>query len=144
MPNPDFQELRGHFDGNDTFMTHGHQIIKVRQGNRKTPNWVKDDAKIQQILLQSFPKMATDSKQRERAGRWVRAFYLYFRAGMTQSNVAEEMGITVKTAVNIITRIKAAAKGFRTDKPNVKRGLRPRGRPKKHEVSQTSLGSRKS
>lgn len=126
-----FDQLRQSFDGQDPFMTKGHQIVKVRQGNRKTPPWVKDDAKIKQILLQSFPKMATDPKQRERAGRWARVFYLYFRAGMTQSHVAEEMGVTIKTATNIITRLKAAAKGFRTDRPNIKRGLRPLGRPRK-------------
>jgi transposase-like protein len=126
-----FGELRGTFDSSDPFMTGGHQIIKTREGKRKIPLWVKDQKFIQNLLLRSFPKLATSPTQRSRAARWARVIYLYYRANMTASQVASEMKIDIKTVYNTLGRAKTAAKGNRTSKPKIKLGIRPRGRPRK-------------
>lgn len=133
MSKDDFNELRQSFDVQDPFMTTGHQIVKMRRGNRETPDWAKNKQEIQKVLLLAFPKMRANATQRIRAGRWVRALYLYYNTNMTQSQVAEEMGVSPKTVNNVLYRASLVAKGKRTDKPNISRGL-PVGRPKKRKT----------
>jgi hypothetical protein len=125
-----FEELRKSFDGSESFMTRGHQIIKVRRGNRKTPTWVKDRKKVQQILLHSFPKMQTNALQRERAGRWARIIHLYFKVQMTYGQVAEELGMPPRRVEGIIRSIHRAASGRKANGKG-QAGKRPTGRPKK-------------
>lgn len=126
-----FTELRGAFDSSDPFMTKGHQIIKLREGRKKVPAWVKDQKFIQSLLLRSFPKLLISPTERLRAARWARVLYLYYRTNMTASQVAHEMKIDQKTVYNTLARAKAAAKGNQTGRPRVKLGIRPRGRPRK-------------
>jgi hypothetical protein len=142
-------ELRSeHFDGSDPFMTHGHQIIVPRIGKKRSvPDWVNDRIRIQQILLTSFPKMMTDSKQRERAGRWARILYLHYQANSSYSQIADEMGLTANHVRMILVGIRRVANGRRYDGRG-ERGVRPRGRPRKthvptveiHVPNETSLG----
>jgi hypothetical protein len=84
--------LRNVVELNDQFLR-SHQIRKIRVEERPIPEWAIDDRTIQVILLTAFPKMLTDERQRRRAGAWLRVFYLYYRLGMTYSQVAKETGL---------------------------------------------------
>ena len=125
-----FQELRASFDGQDPFMTQGHQIIKMRRSDRLTPEWAKSNKRVQEILLRSFPKLRTDPVQRGRAARWAVVIQLYYRMTMTRSQVAAQMKVTQKTISLLLDRIQRASKDMKT---NGKGPLskRPAGRPKK-------------
>src|SRR6266404_3951583 len=54
---------------------------KARTYKKKIPQWVYNDALIRNLLLQSFPKSKTCSRQREGAARWAAVIHLYFRNG---------------------------------------------------------------
>ena len=125
-----FRELRGRFDGRDPFMTRGHQIIKMRRGNHEIPEWVKDAEKFRKILLRSFPKMATNKRQRAGAGRWVRLVYLYYNLNMTTGQVAVEMKMSIPSVKFTLVCIRRVSKGIRANGTG-KIGERPRGRPRK-------------
>jgi hypothetical protein len=125
-----FEQLRGKFDGSESFMNHGHQIIKIRRGNRKNPPWVKCDTKIREILLRSFPKMLTNPLQRSRAGTWARVIHLYFRMQMTYSQVAAELNIKPRRAEDLIRSIRRAGAGRKANGKGLL-GKRATGRPKK-------------
>ena len=136
----DFRRLRKKFDGSDPFMTGGHQIIKSAGATRhaervsNTPDWVKDDQKIREMLLRSFPRLQTDKLQRERAGRWVQVVQLYFRMGWTRQKTADEMGLPIETIKYLILSVKNAAEGKRRNRKGSgtrEFSLRPPGRPKK-------------
>jgi hypothetical protein len=122
-------------------MTGGHQIIIPYEGRKRSvPEWVHDAAKIRELLIRAFPKMMTDARQRERAGRWARLIYLYFQANFSDSQVANEMGLTVGQVKKLLNSIRRVAAGKRANNGG-KRGIRPRGRPRVIGVSMgTSLG----
>jgi len=130
MPNPEFAELRGYLDGQDTFMTGGHQIIKMRRGNRVTPEWAKSRKTLQKILTRSFPQLRKNPRQRARAARWASVIQLYYRMHMTRGQVAEQMKLGQKTVNRLIENISRAAKGLKTSGGGVY-SSRPAGRPKK-------------
>lgn len=112
-------------------MTHGHQIIKPRSDDKKSvPEWASDDKKVREIVLRSFPKFGTDTRQRKGAARWIRVIHLYFRMGMTRGQVAEEMGLKPIIIKGIIEGIRRVAQGKRYDGRG-RLGVHPRGRPKK-------------
>jgi hypothetical protein len=124
--NRDFRQLRRVFDGDDSFMAQGHQISKLQKRERLVPDWTRSNEEVRRVLLRSFPKLATDAKQRERAARWARIIHLYFRLQYTYRQVAEEIGIgvgNVKFKVASIRRV-AAGKSAQGKEP------KPRGRPK--------------
>lgn len=126
-----FAQLRQHFDGQDVFMTGGHQIIKTRRDDREVPAWAKSNKQIQTILLRSFPLLKTDPRQRVSAARWAVIIQLFFRMQMTRSQVVAQTKLSENTVRRLIQHIRCAANGKRTDRPNIPRGVRPRGRPKK-------------
>lgn len=116
MTNSDtFEQLRGKLDGNESFMTKGHQIIKLRQGSHKIPQWTKSDKRVREILLRSFPKMKTDLKQRQRAGRWLRVIHLYYRMNFTASKVAQELQMKVSTVKDVLVHIRRVQQGRRAN-----------------------------
>lgn len=80
-----------------------HQIMSVRRYKRSIPEWATDDKQIQKLLLSKFPRLGIDLEQRRRAGRWAMVIQLYFRAGHSHREVAEEMGES-KAAVLTLTR----------------------------------------
>lgn len=142
----DFAQLRERLDSNDPFMSGGHQIMKTAgatQHNarlRRIPVWANNDEQIRQLLLQSFPKLATDPKQRHRAGRWLQVIHLYYRVGYTRGHIAVELKITEDQVRDLIRNITRAANGKRADGTG-KRGIRPIGRPKKiHAPIETTMG----
>ena len=72
--------------------------MKTRSHEREAPAWAIDDQKIQAILLRSFPNLKTpESKDAERAGRWMRVIHLYFRMGMTHRPGCRRIGPSVST-----------------------------------------------
>jgi Sigma-70, region 4 len=125
-----YRQIRKSFDGSDNFAS-GHQIITVRQGKKRSvPEWVSDDEKFKDFLLRVFPKMQEDEKQRLRAGRLTRIFYMHYRANLTYGDIAYELGITTKSVERTLHRIRSIAEG-KWSNGKGKHGLRPRGRPKK-------------
>ena len=125
-----FRELRKSFDSASPFMRHGHQIVKMRECRRKIQTWARDDQKIRQFLLRSFPRMVADSKQRARAGRWARVIYLYFKTKHTYSQVAAELGVSNRLVENIIRAIYRASRGLKANGKGLL-SSRPTGRPRK-------------
>jgi len=96
--------LKKVLDSNDTFLN-GHRIIKIRRHKRKIPSALRNDTVVQKLLLRSFPKMNTSAMQRWRAGRWARVIQLYFRAGRSYMETAEEMDEQPRTVEMIIRSI---------------------------------------
>lgn len=106
----------------------GYQIVKARRQERKTPDWVNNDAKIREFVTRAFPKLSDNVKQKEAARRWVQVVYLYFRMGYTDTQTSEEMHLTLGQVRGIIRSLRRAAKGLWA-KGTGKHGVRPRGRP---------------
>jgi hypothetical protein len=122
------------FSGSDHFMRNGHQIINSNRAfagpRRKNAEWALDDGFVQALLLKAFPKLRTDEKQRERAGRWVRVINLYFKSGMSFGQAAEEMGLPKRKVEGVIRSVHRAVSGRRADGKGFK----------KHAVTGTDLG----
>lgn len=111
----DFQKLRALGFNEDKI---SFQIVSIRHPDRATNaaliygsparnDWASNFKLIQKILLTAFPKLQTDSRQRYRAGRWARIIELYFRMGLSYSEVAEEIKENkgaVKTLIRSIQR----------------------------------------
>jgi hypothetical protein len=95
--------------------TGGYQILKIKRPRKDTPAWVNSDLKIQKLLLRAFPLMNTNLLQRERAGRWVRIIYLYFRQKWSRGQIAEEMKLSYSTVKGVIRSVKRVAEGKRAD-----------------------------
>lgn len=113
--NPDLDYLRTKFDANDQFMRSGHQIKKVRQRERQTPEWAMDDAKVRVLVNFSFPKWRESKAQRIRAARWVRIIHLYYRMKMSRPSVAKEIKITERHLTSILCGIGRIMRGKRYD-----------------------------
>lgn len=123
-------------------MSHGHQIIKVRQGKkRRVPDWVDDDDRLQKVLLTSFPNMLDNQKQRDRAGRWARIFYMYYKGNYTARDIAQELDMTIGHVRMILVGIRRVANGGRYDG---KLRVGKLGRPKKltQVCLETPLGTK--
>lgn len=125
-----FLELRGKLDGQDPFMTGGHQIIQPRTSDRVTPEWAKSDVEIQKILLRSFPELKPTPSVRVRAARWAVIIQLYYRMHMSRSQVAAQTKLSKATTDRLIQSISRAAQGRRADGTGMLTG-KPKGRPKK-------------
>ena len=55
------KRLKDVLDGNDTYVSGGHQIVKARTYKRIVPAWALSDKKVRQLLLRSFPNFAYKS-----------------------------------------------------------------------------------
>ena len=108
-------QLRGKFDGQDPFMTGGHQIIKTRQRERTIPEWTKSNKSVQGVLLLAFPKLNSNARQRVAAARWASVIHLYYRMKMTRSAVSAQTKIPVDTLRSLLRNISRVAKGLRAD-----------------------------
>lgn len=127
-------ELRNRFDARDPFVTGGHQILKPRSSKKQIPDWARDDKKVREIVLRSFPKLLEDDRQRKAAARWIRVIHLYFRMHMTRGQVAQEMGIESSQVRDFVRNIRRVAAGRRSDTKGVL-GAKAKGRPKKIHAS---------
>jgi hypothetical protein len=96
---------------------------------RNIPAWTLSDGAVKKLLQTTFPKMLSDTRQRDRAGRWASTIYLYFRAARPASEVAHELKISEKTVYDTVLRIRRAAKGLRTT--GRKRTTGKPGRPRR-------------
>lgn len=113
-------------------MTRGHGIKKPRTDDKKcVPEWALNDKEVQRIVLTSFPKYATDGRQRKSAARWIRVIHLFFRMGMTRGQVAEEMKVSYETVNSTIRAVRRVALGFRANGEGARGITKPMGRPKK-------------
>lgn len=116
------EELRGFLDGDDSFMV-GHQIIKKRNRKKIIPEWSKSDKKIREILLRSFPCLESSPSHRNKASRWARVIYLYFRMNHTHGEIAEELNLKYGAVISLIRSIKRSAKGLRADGTGVRKQM---------------------
>lgn len=130
--NEDLQQLRKRLDSNDPFMTRGHGIRKPRSDDKKSvPDWALSDKEVQRVVLTSFPKYATNGRQRKSAARWIRVIHLFFRMGMTRGQVVEEMKVSYFTVDSTIRAVRRVAQGLRANGEG-KRGItKTMGRPRK-------------
>jgi len=119
-------QVRQYVDGNDSFMT-GFLVGSARQYKRVVPRWVHNDAEIQKILMSAFPKLKTDSRQRQQAARWFSVIHFYFRLRYTAAQTAEELSLKLSTVNETVRSIKRVAEGRRA---NGKLRAGRRGRPK--------------
>lgn len=101
-------------DGNDSFVM-GHGTYVTRQHKKKIPTALKTEAGVKNLLSKMFPHMATDSKQRFRAGQWARVIQLHYKFHYSERMTAEEMGVSPKTVNCIKTRIWRAIQERRLD-----------------------------
>lgn len=113
--NPDFDILRTKLDGDDPFMTSGHQITKAYNYKRKNSEWATDDLKVRALIDAAFPAWREYPRTRARAARWARIIYLYYRANMSCPMVAEEMRIDRKRVENALVGINRVVRGLRYD-----------------------------
>lgn len=121
----------------------GHQILKVRKGRKRSvPGWAGDDTLFKNILMRAFPKLLTDKVQRERAGRWTRISYMYYKGNYTAQDIAEELKTSVEVVKFTLVKIRRVAVGIWPDGRGVY-GKRPRGRPKNNISIQTPTGEEK-
>lgn len=125
MPN-DLKKFRE--AGVDAF-TGGFQVGAARTYKRQPQMWSNSQNEIKRILLTAFPRQATNPKQRERAGRWVRIIYLYYRLGYTSAQVAEELNMSKDNVRRMASNINRVRKGFKANN-NKSRSERPAHRPK--------------
>jgi hypothetical protein len=128
---PDFQKLRKHMDGSEAFMF-GFHIVKSRTNSkrRRVPDWAKDDARVRELLLKSFPYLHTNVTHRQRAGRWMRVIQLYFRMKKSSSETAAEMNESAHPIRKLVEAITLAAKGKKANY----------GGDRKSGVNQTPIG----
>lgn len=105
------EQLRQSLDSNDGFIANGHAVVKPRTYKREKPDWTKSQSKIQKLLLRSFPKLATNPRQRSSAARWAMVINLFFTMGYTESQVAEELGSSTVKIHNVIRAIYRVANG---------------------------------
>ena len=138
--NKDYQQLRTVFEGNDPFVSQGHQVTGLRRRKRPIPEWVRSNAKIREVLLRSFPMLETNLKQRGRAARWARIIHLYFRLQWTYTQVAEELEMKPENLKAMTKSIRRVARGRRADN-KAQLGARRRGNPHNSYPLKDNLGS---
>jgi hypothetical protein len=114
------------------------RVHRVRNRKFRIPEWTRNDAEVQNLLLRTFPKLETDKRQREQAAWWAAIITLHWRQGRDSGQIAdlifatesrEVRKIFVDRVCDTIKRISRAQKGLRTDGTG-RKGRRPRGRPK--------------
>lgn len=110
----DAADLREVLGTDQSFMS-GYRIIRPlrREKYGGIPEWVMNDAEVRSLLLRLFPKLSTDRKHRVRAGRWAAVIHLYYRCGLSSTEVADEMGVTLYTVKSLLRSIKRAREGKR-------------------------------
>lgn len=117
----------------------GHQILKVRKGRKRSvPGWAGDDTLFKNILMRAFPKLLTDKIQRERAGRWTRISYMYYKGNYTAQDISEEIGLSIEAVKFALVSMRRVAEGRWTNSKGKQRGLRPRGRPRNNGLSSST------
>jgi len=100
---------------------------------QKTPAWTNDDAEVRSLLKRVFPKLDTSETQRKQAAAWMLIIHQYFRMGLTRNLIAEQTKWSQNKIKMLIRNISRAKAGFQAG-TNMRRGLRPRGRPKKNSA----------
>ena len=108
------------------------QIIKIRRPHKRIPDWTRDNKKVQEVLLRSFPDMEWNDDQRFRAGRWACIINLYFRQNWTRGQIAEELNMTYERVKAALQRIRRAGAERRTD--NKGKLGKPKGRPPRRSL----------
>jgi hypothetical protein len=109
-----FEQLRSSFDGQDPFMTRGHQILRprvLRQSDRNPE--LTDNREVREILARTFPNLRKGRAAEKRAARWMGVIQMYFRMCMTSGQVADEMRIKRKTVENTVASIRRVVKKHR-------------------------------
>ncbi|HTQ97233.1 MAG TPA: hypothetical protein VMH89_10530 [Candidatus Acidoferrum sp.] len=100
----------------DRGFLYGFQIKRFRTGYRKnSPRWARAKIDIGKLLLRAFPKLATNASQRRRAGRWAQIINMWYLMGWSESEIAEELGMSVENVRFKLVCIDRVSKGFRAN-----------------------------
>jgi hypothetical protein len=86
----------------------GFHEVGERVYERKAPDWVFNDDKVQRVLQSRFPKLKTDATQRTNASRWNYVLYQYWRALTPVEEIAEHFGMTKPAVEEMVRRIRKA------------------------------------
>jgi hypothetical protein len=148
------KQLRRSFDGDDTFMVGGHQIVKDREFHRDIPDWMLNRVALAAFLSSRFPLVNNECpygvppdkchycdcrtcRHRRNAGLWTFTINVCFLLNETATDAAvywnekheEDLHIEATEIRRITQMILLAAAGKRLDgKP---RSFGKAGRPKK-------------
>ena len=87
----------------------------AQEGQDNLTRTLRDDAQPWFNSKNKVAELLTTVKSRKQVLRWVRVIQLYFRLGMSSSEVAAEMSLTRKAVEDLVERIRRAAIGLRTD-----------------------------
>jgi hypothetical protein len=88
------------------------QLIQVRRHDRAIPAWATNDSQIRALINKTFPKWQTLPSQRKVAGRWSLAINLYYKMSLSDTETADEMGISRNAAKCLLQRIRHEAEGM--------------------------------
>jgi len=131
-----FKKLREVVEGDEPFMTGGHQSAKARNPERMipTPEWMFDRVAVAAFIEKLFPHRWSNNTQRLRAGAYEKVIELFFLAKKPDSAVEEEANLNLGSCSVIVQEIRRAAEGRRRDgRP---RSFGRQGRPRKQLEAQ--------
>lgn len=125
--------LNERIDSRDLFMSNhsvrsgGQGAVASAERRANSPEWARTNKGIQKVIRLAFPHFETNNRQRIYAARWARIIYLYFRAGYTYSQIAEEMNIHSPSSKRPYRAVERLLEHIR----NVAKGLNENGNPRK-------------
>jgi hypothetical protein len=101
-------------DNRETFFT-GYRHTTARIFEKVVPDELRSNEGVKALLARVFPKMLTDSKQRQQAGKWARLIQLHYKFNYSEKMTADEMGLPHSTIRSLKNHIWNAIKFKRLD-----------------------------
>jgi len=108
------KNLRKALDGSEILSFQMRTRRSRLRDQKEVPEEIKTPEQFKKLLLRIFPKLQTDEVQRIKAGRWMRIYHLFYQAGYSKQETADETGLTKATVNSILQRIRWTAKGLET------------------------------
>lgn len=135
-PSPNATDHLGHIKNSEYFGPALYQQKVLRRPGRtarRMSDWMKNDKAIRAFVERQFPKLHDQEHHRRLAALWTAVIVLYFRIGLSDTDVEHELNLRAGRVGRIVQSIRLAEKGLRLD--GRQRTGRPRGRPKKTEIA---------
>jgi hypothetical protein len=98
LSDSDYEDLREVFDGNESIMCGGMQVVAPRytqvqhRKEEDTAPFLYNDAGTRKFLLKHFPLLQSDQFERDQARVWLVVIYRYFRLGLADRMIEEDLG----------------------------------------------------
>ena len=106
--------VRNQVGGSDPYVL-SHEVKSIRQNVKHIPEEFKSNKDIQIFILNAFPKLKDNLKQRKQAGRWARVIQLHYKFYYSERLTAAEMELPLSTIKSIKTHIRRSLAGQRLD-----------------------------